>query len=51
MHHDFNFEFQVREGMSLTSCTGVITKILPNSGVKIPGFNVTVVKKKTAPKK
>ncbi len=28
--------------MTLTSCTGVITKVLPNTDKKILGFNVKV---------
>ena len=33
------FFFQVRETLSLTSCTGVITKLLPKNEKRILGFN------------
>jgi elongation factor Tu len=36
--------FTIREGNTLTSLTGVVTKALPNSNLKIPGFNVVQVK-------
>ena len=31
--------FQIRETLSLTSCTGVITKLLPKNEKRILGFN------------
>ena len=33
--------------MALTTCTGVITKVLPKTDKQILGFNVTVTKAKT----
>jgi hypothetical protein len=36
----YDFFIQVRESLSMTSCTGVITKCLPMSDKKIVGFNV-----------
>ena len=36
--------FTIREGHSLTSLTGVVTKLLPKSTLKIPGFNVVKLK-------
>jgi elongation factor Tu len=36
--------FTIREGNSLTSLTGVVSKILPKSDTKIKGFNVHVAK-------
>ncbi|RNA32163.1 elongation factor mitochondrial-like [Brachionus plicatilis] len=37
--------FTIRETLTLTSCTGVVTKILPDSNEKISGFNVQATKK------
>jgi hypothetical protein len=39
--------FEVREGLNRTTCTGVITKLLPKSNIKLPGFNVAASKTKS----
>lgn len=36
--------FTIRENLTLNSCTGVISKVLPNTDKKIPGFNQIKVK-------
>ncbi|CAF0713005.1 unnamed protein product [Brachionus calyciflorus] len=44
-------KFTIRETLTLTSCTGVVTKILPNSPEKLIGFNATAIKKPIPNKK
>lgn len=46
----FFIQNQVRETLTLTACTGVVTKVLPNTTEKINGFNVSAGKKITQKK-